>query len=220
MSGNAARQPPRAERLLGGTQRRPPSSAALGRRRWIVAFAKRALPVLALALLGLIALWPELVNQADQARLIYLRGSLMPESGMLTSPRYRGEDDNRQPYTLTADIARQKGPDRLDLTAPIGDIALAGGSWVQVQAHTGIYMQKSAQLDLSGEVTLYRDDGMVLTTDTATVDLREGVAASAAKTHAEGPFGTLDAQGFILTDRGGLVQFTGPARLVLNGARP
>jgi lipopolysaccharide export system protein LptC len=35
--------------------------------------------------------------------------------------------------------------------------------------------------------------------------------------HAEGPFGTLDAQGFALTDKGSVIQFTGPGRLVLNG---
>ena len=157
MSGKAARQPPRRERLLGGTVRRPPSSGAMARRRWMVALGKRTLPVLALALLGLIALWPELVHQADQARLIYRRGSVTPESGVLTAPRYRGEDDNRQPYTLTAATAHQRGPDQVDMMAPEGDIALTGGGWVHVRAQSGAYLQKSAQLDLSGEVTIYRD---------------------------------------------------------------
>ena len=42
-------------------------------------------------------------------------------------------------------------------------------------------------------------------------------AASHEMVHAEGPFGVLDAQGFTVLDRGAVVQFTGPARLVLNG---
>jgi len=66
-------------------------------------------------------------------------------------------------------------------------------------------------------VTLYRDDGTTVTTDSASLDLKNGAAASSEPTHAEGPFGTLDAQGFTLTDKGTAIQFTGPARLVLNG---
>ena len=38
--------------------------------------------------------------------------------------------------------------------------------------------------------------------------------------HAEGPFGVLDAEGFMLTDKGTAVEFTGPAHLVLNGTNP
>ena len=34
----------------------------------------------------------------------------------------------------------------------------------------------------------------------------------------EGPFGTLDSEGFTLVDKGTAVQFAGPARLVMNGA--
>jgi hypothetical protein len=36
-------------------------------------------------------------------------------------------------------------------------------------------------------------------------------------THAEGPFGVLDAQGFTLVDKGAAIQFHGPAKLTLNG---
>ena len=37
-------------------------------------------------------------------------------------------------------------------------------------------------------------------------------------THVEGPFGTLDAQGFAMLDRAiAVIQFTGPGRMVLNG---
>ena len=39
----------------------------------------------------------------------------------------------------------------------------------------------------------------------------------ACRTRAEGPFGTLEAQGFAVVDQGAVIQFTGPARLVMNG---
>lgn len=80
-------------------------------------------------------------------------------------------------------------------------------------------MQQLGQLDLSGNVTLYRDDGITLQTDAATLDVKANAAASASKVHAEGPFGTLDAQGFSLFEGGAIMQFHGPSRLVLNGGK-
>jgi lipopolysaccharide export system protein LptC len=221
MSGATSRRParPRSDRLTAG--RGPlPSASAIGRRRILVGLAKRVLPLVALALLSLVALWPEIVQQADRARLIYRHAGLVPESGVLTAPRYRGEDDSRQAYTLTATTARQVGPERIDFVRPIGDILLGGGGWLQVVAASGTYLQKAGQLDLSGDVILYRDDGTLLITDSATLDIREGVAASGAPVRVEGPFGTLDAQGFTITERGRVAQFAGPGRLVLNGGKP
>ena len=86
-----------------------------------------------------------------------------------------------------------------------------------VEAEHGVLLQHTSQLDLSGEVVLYRDDGTTLRTDAAALDLKAGAGASSDKTHAEGPFGVLDSQGFTLTDKGASIQFTGPAHLVLNG---
>ena len=66
-------------------------------------------------------------------------------------------------------------------------------------------------------MVLYRDDGTVMRTQSAAVDVRQGAATSDEMTHAEGPFGVLDAQGFTLMDKGASIQFHGPAKLVLNG---
>lgn len=193
-----------------------PTARRIARRRWRVTFAKWILPVVALALLTTIALWPELNRDVINAHLA-ARGGGEPESGNLTKARYNGVDEHGRPYTVTADFARQVTPDRIDLTAPIGDMTMEGGSWMRGAGRQGVYMQQSGQLDLSGNVILYRDDGITMHTDTATMNIKAGAAASAALVHVEGPFGTIDAQGFTVLDRGAVVQFTGPARMVLNG---
>ena len=54
----------------------------------------------------------------------------------------------------------------------------------------------------------------------ASIDLKDGAAAGAEPVHAEGPFGTLDAQGFTVTDKGTSIQFAARRGLVLNGAQP
>ncbi len=187
------------------------------RRRWLVGVAKRALPLAGLALLLLVAFWPELNGNGDRSRISYRRVDVTAEGGQLTEAHYQGVDAAGRPYTVTATKVRQVGPERTDLEAPKADMQLQSGEWMMVQAKRGVFEQKANRLDLSGDVTLYRDDGTVLITEAASLDLRANAAAGNEMVHAEGPFGVLDAQGFTVLDRGSVIQFTGPARIVLNG---
>jgi lipopolysaccharide export system protein LptC len=201
--------------------RRPVAQITRGwmRRRWLVRLSKRLLPVLALALLASIALWPEIARDTDRSRLSYRRGVGVPESGQMVAATYHGVDANGRPYTMTAAAAHQVDADRINLTEPKGDVTLESGSWLMGQSHQGVYLQHEGSLDLSKDVHLYRDDGTTLDTSSATLDLKQGAAAGAEMVHSEGPFGTLDAQGFAVTDRGAVTQFSGPGRLVLNSAQ-
>ncbi len=199
--------------------RRVPTASGIARRRVLVTMTKWVLPVAALALLGSIAAWPELARVKEQGRIAFRTAfSAIPDSGRLREPRYRGVDDRGRPYTVTADSAQQSGPVRVNLQEPKGDLVTESGGWLMVQSHDGVYVQHSGQLDLSKDVVLYKDDGTVMRTQSAAVDVKNAAAASDEQTHAEGPFGVLDAQGFTLMDKGAVVQFHGPARLVLNEA--
>jgi lipopolysaccharide export system protein LptC len=204
------REPPR---------RKTPTAWSLARRRWMIGFAKRLLPLVSLALLASIAMWPEIVRLTDRARLGVARLTGEIQTGMLSNPVYHGVDARDRPYTLTALRAHETSAERVNLTLPKADVLLDGGRWLMVQAKRGVFREKINDLDLSGDVTLYRDDGLTMITDTANLDLKSGAAASADRVHAEGPFGTLDAQGFTVLDRGTAVQFAGPGRLVLNANR-
>ena len=198
--------------------RQVPTTRGLARRRLVINLAKWLLPATALVLLATIALWPEIERMRDTARDAYQRAASQIGAATLTDAHYRGVDQQGRPYTLTAATAQQVGPERINLTTPKGDITLANGTWLMLQAKDGVFLQHSNQLDLSRNVVLYRDDGTTVTSNSASIDLKNGAAAGAEPTHAEGPFGTLDAQGFTITDKGAAVQFAGPAHLVLNGA--
>jgi lipopolysaccharide export system protein LptC len=204
---------PRPPRLVGSGKRLATSDR--GRRAFAVGLAKRLLPVVALVLLSLVALWPELTKDERSRLAAGVRGA-EAQSGQLTDLYYRGVDERNRPYAVTASGAQQISPERINLVDPKGDINLENGDWMMAQSRQGVYMPHASQLDLSGDVVLYRDDGVTLTTDSATLDLKGGVASSAEKVHVEGPFGSLDAQGFAVLDRGLVMQFTGPGRLVLN----
>jgi lipopolysaccharide export system protein LptC len=212
----SARQDSAAPSVLRAARSRPPINPRAARRRIMIGLAKRLLPLGSLTLLAVVALWPEFAREADRARLALWRGRVIPESGEVTQAAYHGFDERGRPYTMTATRARQLTPERINLTEPKGDITLESGNWMMLQSRQGVYLPRQSNLDLSQNVQLYRDDGTTIATDAATVDLKAGVAAGAVPVHAEGPFGTLDAQGFTLTDKGTAIQFQGPGRLVLN----
>ncbi|MGH7122580.1 MAG: LPS export ABC transporter periplasmic protein LptC [Acetobacteraceae bacterium] len=198
-----------------------PSPASLARRRRAVTWAKRLLPLAGLALLASITLWPDFDGGAVGERVRFdLSADLPGGGGKLVDARYSSVSRQGEPYTVTAAQAVQVAPDRVNLTQPKGDITLQSGSWLMLSGRRGVYGPKSRELDLSGDVTLYRDDGTTLRTSSATIDLAEAAAASGVPVSAEGPFGTLDATGFSLLDGGAVIQFVGPARLVLNGHNP
>ncbi len=198
------------------------------RRRRQVALAKRLLPTLAVLLLASVALWPEINRTTDRARsTIEKLGVISTEAMHMTSPHYRGLDQSNEPYTVTATATGEPEAGLFDLTAPKADIFMASTAagqardenWLMVWSNQGIYRDKLGALDLSGEVTLYRGDGMIFTTNNAAVDIKQNAVLSAAQIHGEGPLGTLDGQGFAILDHGGLLQIAGPAKLVLNASK-
>ncbi|HJS85765.1 MAG TPA: LPS export ABC transporter periplasmic protein LptC [Acetobacteraceae bacterium] len=198
--------------------RRLPSPGRLARRRLMIRGAKLALPALALTLLATLAVWPEWQGEVGRARAA-AQSLAKVQGAIIKGARYRSIDERGRPYTLTASTARQAGENRLDLTDPKGDIILQNGTWLMLQARQGVYRRPDNALDLSHDVTLYRDDGTTMITASAALDLKNGAAAGAEPVHAEGPFGRLDAAGgFTATDKGEQIFFAGPSHLLLNGA--
>jgi lipopolysaccharide export system protein LptC len=202
-----------------GRARRPPSETEQARRRMLLFWTKWLLPAAALVLLGSIAAWPELDRSVNAGRSGYQAAGVNLDTGRMLGARYHGLDVHGRPYMITADEARQVGPDHIDLVRPVGDSLTQSGSWMLIRAHAGVYMPHTQILDLFGHVTLYRDDGTLMNGPTAVMDVKRGIVASDDWVHAEGPFGVLDAQGELLSQREGIAQFRGPARMILNDDR-
>ncbi|GBQ26621.1 LPS export ABC transporter periplasmic protein LptC [Gluconacetobacter sacchari] len=189
----------------------------IARRQRMVRWAKWALPAAALLLLGSIAAWPAIDRLVNMQRgALREMESLHVSSGNMLGAVYRGLDDHDRPFMITADQAQQLTQDRISLTRPAADILTQGGDWTMVSAAQGVYLQHEQLLDLTQDVALYREDGVILTGVTADIDLRQGIIASDRWVHAEGPFGVLDAQGALLSQHEGVAQFRGPGRLILN----
>jgi lipopolysaccharide export system protein LptC len=207
--------------LLGNASTRhrmPPAPSRIAQRRFVITLTKWVLPLAALVLLALIALWPEIDAVTSKARLALKHVSGEIEGGKLIDARYNGVDQKGRPYTVTAATAWQIDAEKIGLTLPKGDITLENGTWLMLTSKQGTFVQHQNQLDLVKDVTLYRDDGTTMHTESASIDMKAGAAAGSEPVHVEGPFGVLDAQGFTVMDKGTAIDFPGPAHVILNGA--
>ncbi|WP_035367381.1 LPS export ABC transporter periplasmic protein LptC [Acetobacter pasteurianus] len=209
------------ERLAPSAQlRKLPDAARRPPRRTMLRWAKWVLPATALLLLATIAVWPEVdrLLSANQTTIKEL-AKVKIESGNLIGATYRGVDEHNRPFMITADSAHQVNDNRMDLIHPKADLLTQGGSWLWVESEKGVYMQHAQILDLTGEVTLYRDDGLMMHSPVADIDVKRGIIASDSWVRAEGPFGSLDAKGYLLAQHEGIAQFRGPGQLILNDDR-
>jgi lipopolysaccharide export system protein LptC len=202
-------------------RQRKEAPANLARRSLRVMLLKRALPAAALLLLAALAVAPSWQLGPEANRVTYhVSQSTDSQASRMQGATYHGRDQQGQPYTVTANSAVQQGADNVALTAPQGDITLKSGAWLMLKSATGNYHQKSDKLDLNGGVTLYRNDGTVVSTNRSAIDLRGGDASSTDPVQVTGPFGTLNAQnGFTLTGKGSEITFHGPATLTLTQAQ-
>ncbi len=192
-------------------------------RRVIVTMLKFVLPLIALTLMALVVLWPQIEQVQDSG--FRLGFSSSPEDLMenvaMTNPRFFGVDGNRQPFTVTAREAVETPEsagrtDHVYLDAPQADITLEDGSWIALTANEGFYTETDGMLDLVGTVNMYHDNGFEIHTEEAEVAMNSGSASGAVPVDGQGPFGTIKSDsGFELEDKGAVIRFLGKSQLVI-----
>jgi lipopolysaccharide export system protein LptC len=187
---------------------------------WFVGFLKLALPTVAVMLVGLVLMWPQIKGAEEKLRKSVTNSLKLDEveNLQMVNARYVGSDDQNRPYVLTAATARQisSGSDLIALEAPKGTITLQDGVRATLAAEAGAYYQKAQLLDLFGDVTMTHTAGYVVKTEEAHVDLAHGTAEGDKTVIGHGPAGTLRSDGFRILDKGQTVIFTGKARMVIN----
>lgn len=196
----------------------PPRQSPRGKYRIFAACLKIVLPVLAVGLILIVVIWPQFSLKEGPFR-IRMSDITLEQSGRLTmlNARFEGVDDKNQPYTLTADEARQStvAGDLVELELPKGDLLQEGGAWLALTAREGLYNRFAELLDLAGDVSLFHDRGFELHTESAQIDLKGGTAYGYVPVQGHGPNGTITSKGFRLLDRGEIIVFTGESRLVI-----
>jgi lipopolysaccharide export system protein LptC len=181
------------------------------------------LPVIGVALLVLVAIWPRLGPLLESVRfgfpVIDLREA--HELRML-NPRYAGVDRENRPYVVTSAIGRQASnrDDLMSLERPRAEMTMHSGALVVVTAATAMYQSQAQLLDLFGDVNLVHENGTRFVTNTAHVDVAADSAVGNEPVTGHGPSGDITGQGFRVVDKGNTLVFTGKSNLLLKGTKP
>lgn len=192
-------------------------------RRMIVNILKFILPMIAMTLMALVVLWPQ-IEQVQESGF-RLGFSTSPEDLMenvaMSNPRFFGVDGKKQPFTVTAREAVEaketaERSDHVYLDEPQADITLEDGSWIALTANEGFYTETDGMLDLVGMVNMYHDNGFEIHTEEAEIAMNAGSASGDVPVDGQGPFGTIKSDsGFELEDKGAVIRFLGKSRLVI-----
>ena len=201
-------------------QQRPQARLDLSRRSGRVDLLKLIFPGIAVLLLVVLAFAPSWRSGPDANRVTYHLSKIQNDAtSSMEDATYHGIDQQGQPYVITATSVVQKAAGTMTLASPQASMALKSGLWMMLKSDSGAYLQKADDLNLANNVTLYRNDGTVMTTSQASINLRASSAMGTAPVQVSGPFGVLKAQnGFTLADHGDQIMFHGPATLTLNQA--
>lgn len=179
---------------------------------------KVLLPMVAIVLIAVILAWPHLRTKDVRFRIGFsaLKAGAAEETNMV-NPRYVGADKDKQPFTVTADLARNavQSAAVVELEMPKADITLKDGTWLVLTAEQGVYGRATQVLDLSGAVNLFHDQGYEFKTQKARIELEKGMASGDQPVRAQGPFGELEAEGFRIVDKGDTIYFLGRSKAIL-----
>jgi lipopolysaccharide export system protein LptC len=188
-----------------------------------VAFLKRALPAIGVALLLLVAGWTRLAPLLESVRLRFPAIDLREARELrMVNPRYSGLDRYNRPYVVTAAVGRQV-PDRNDVMAlerPKAVFTVHGGASVVLTAATGIYQSQAQFLDLFGNVNLVHENGTRFVTQRAHLNLSDNSAEGHDPVEGHGPSGDITGEGFRTLSKGETITFTGKSHLLFKGTKP
>jgi len=178
-----------------------------------VSFMKFLLPSIAFILVGLVLVWPEInLSKKGFSLKFSAINRVNPEQPAMINARFVGSDSKKQPYSITADLAKNilLVGSSLELEMPKADIAIKDGTWLAIIANTGVYDQNKKTLMLNGSVNLFHDTGYEFNTESAT-----GIASSNSDVTGQGPFGNLSAEGLKILNKGGQFLFSGKSKLII-----
>jgi len=189
------------------------------RSRRIVGLLRYLLPAIALCLIALVVLWPQLIGSAGGLIApIFANAEIDGTDVMLMhNPRYVGRPRDAEPYELTAESAYvdPKKPSHIHLEQLAAELTPASKRDLRLVALTGLYNRAADKLDLDGDIALTTSDGYRFETQRARINLQAGRVVGNQPVEGWGPTGTLSADRFEIHDSGQLLRFEGRVKVTL-----
>ena len=186
-------------------------------RARLVAGAKVALPLMALALLSTVFLLARTVDPDDAIPFAEIDLSERARDEQLTRPRVMGQSRGGTGFDLAADAARPDPAAPAVLTIDRLRLALDdAGAGATVSARGGRVDTRAREVVLDGDVVVETTTGYRLRTERLEGSLGALRLVAPAPVHGDGPLGRLDAGGMVLEEQGGAqrLRFTGGVDLL------
>ena len=198
-------------------ERRPPPrysrSSSYSR---FVGVLKVLLPATAVGLIILVIAWQQ-IEEGATPPVTLPPVDLQGGEVSVLNPRWNGVDKEDRPFTVTADLVTQskENSNLYSLELPKADITLKDETWLALTARAGEFLFEEQQLELTGDVDMFHDQGFEIRTEAASIDLKTKDAWGDSPVEGHGPAGRLNAEGFRITQEGARILFTGKSRLIV-----
>lgn len=134
---------------------------------------------------------------------------------VMIKPHFQGVDAQNRPYTVIAEEATQIDAQTVSMKAIRADMATDNGTWLALNALSGVMQMQKKQIELTGGVDMFYEGGYEFRTDHAHIDVAQGSVTGDAPIEGQGPPGTLKADSFSVLDRGRVIRFNGSVRMKL-----
>jgi lipopolysaccharide export system protein LptC len=178
------------------------STSALEALRYtrFVTWMRRALPVAAAAILGVVIAYAVFPRNSDRVSLSYQKTANVEGDLAMTKPRLSGTDANGNPFVITADSAVQHGKNShiVSLTGVDADLQYGGDRWANANAGMGVVDLDAGTLHLNGGISLFTDSGYELHTQSAFADLKKNILQGNERVSGHGPLGLVTADSFYI----------------------
>ena len=185
----------------------------------VIGLLRYLLPAIALCLIALVVLWPQLIGGAGGLIApIFANAEIDGADVMLMhNPRYVGRTRDAEPYELTAASAYvdPEKPSLIHLEQLAAELTPASRRDLRLVALTGLYNRAADKLDLDGDIALTTSDGYRVETQRARINLQAGRVVGNQPVEGWGPTGTLSADRFEIRDGGQLLRFEGRVKVTL-----
>ena len=159
---------------------------------------RRALLLAALLLVGLVIGYSLIPRQQQRMAMTFDKMGIVAGDLAMLKPKLHGTDSEGNPFTVTADRAKQnpKNMRQAALTNVEADLMMKNDQWMTVTAPTGALDADKRTLMLKGAIALFTDQGYEMHTDLAYIDLAKGTAVGPHHVKGQGPAGTFEADRF------------------------
>ncbi len=195
------------------------SKSSFSKRIQLLRWIKLLLPAIAAILAGLLVLLPSLSERNGEFQLNIKKPNKgeLEKLHMENTVFYITDENNRVNNLIAQTIDEtQPGSKLIKLTNPEGLLPTDDDLWISVKAPIGFYDQNKNLLTLEQTVNMVYSDGMKATTEKMYYDANLAKAYANTDVHANGYFGSLDAQGFEYFKDKKMIKFLGNCKIIIH----